>query len=159
MKIKWKIVKKRGNLRPVLTYSFVVEDYERCLALPPVRICSNIAEPIDSWQEHCYPQLHERADTPKFKGMYTLELASHKSNGWPQSLRLPWRENNHYPEIEESFILLREAFERELALADASQPMDDENFLTISEQASQTLAPTVLAEKFLHFAKRSSGIM
>ncbi len=159
MKIQWKIIKKRGNLRPTLTYSFVVEDYEKGLAIPPVRIDSYIAEPINSWQEHCYPKEHERAATPTFKGMYSLEIVVHKGNGWPQTLRLPWREDNYYPEIEESFMLLREAFERELALADASLPMEEESFLNVTDQTSQAIAPTVLAEKFLHFAKRSSGIM
>ncbi len=159
MKIEWKIVKKRGNMRPVLTYSFIIEDYEKCLALPPVRVCSSIHEPINAWQEHCYPEQNERADSPEYKGMYTLEIISHKGNGWPQSLRLPWRDDNCYPEVEASFELLRDAFEKELALADASLPMDEEAFLNISEHASKSLAPTVLAEKFLHFAKRSSGIM
>ncbi len=159
MKIQWKIEKKRGNLRPTLTYSFIIENYEKSLALPPIRICSTIAEPIDSWQEHCYPNTNERAATPSYKGHYNLEIVSHKGKVWAQSLRLPWREDNTYPEVETSFELLRKAFEEELLRADASQPMEEVYDLAITSQAAQNLAPTVFAEKFLHFAKKSSGIM
>ncbi len=159
MKIQWKIEKKRGNLRPTLSYSFVVEEYERQLALPPVRICSSIAEPVDSWQEHCYPNTHERAHEPQYQGFYKLEIISHKGRTWTQSMRLPWREDNAYPEVEASFELLRQAYEEELMRADASLPMEEEHHVVISDHTKQTMAPTVFAEKFLHFAKKSSGIM
>ncbi len=159
MKIQWKIEKKRGNIRPILKYSFVIENYERSLALPPIRICSSIAEPMDSWQEHCYPNTHERADIPQYQGFYTLEIISHKGKNWTQSLRLPWREDNAYPEVEASFELLRKTFEEELLRADASEPMEEEHQLHISQDAQQTIAPTVFAEKFLQFAHKSSGIM
>ncbi len=158
MKIQWKIEKKRGNLRPVLKYSFSIESYERDLALPPVRICSSIAEPVNSWQEYCYPQTHERAEQAQFGDFYNLEIVSHKGKNWTQSLRLPWREDNHYPEVEASFDMLREAFEAELRHADASEPMEEEHQLQISEHMQQSIAPSVFAEKFLHFAKKSSGI-
>ncbi len=159
MKITWKIEKKRGNIRPVLSYAFTVESYEKCLALPPVRIISTIAEPMDSWQEHCYPGQHERAAEPTHQGFYTLEIISHKGGAWTQSLRLPWREDNQYPEVEASFEALRAAFEHELSCADASQPMDETHHITLSSATIQSIAPTVLAEKFLNFAKKSSGVM
>ncbi len=159
MKIQWKIEKKRGNLRPILKYSFLIESYEKSLALPPIRITSTIAEPVDSWQEHCYPNMHERAKNPAYKAYYTLEIISHKGKMWEQSLRLPWREDNAYPEVEASFELLRRAFEEELQRADASNPMDEEHHLQISPQVQHAMAPTVLAEKFLQFAKKSSGML
>ncbi len=159
MKIQWKIEKKRGNIRPVLKYSFVIESYERSLALPPIRVCSSIAEPVDSWQEHCYPQSHERAVDPQYKGFYSLEINSHKGKTWEQSLRLPWREDNAYPEVEASFELLREAFEQELLRADASLPMEEEHHLQITNSTQQSVATSVLAEKFLQFAQKSAGIM
>ncbi len=159
MKIHWKIEKKRGNIRPVLTYSFSIESYEKNLALPPIRVQSTIAEPINSWQEHCYPQQFERAGEPQFQGCYNLEIVSHKGGSWSQSLRLPWRENNEYPEVEASFEALREAFEQELRNADASEPMDEAHYLTVSTATIQSIAPAVLAEKFLDFAKKSSGVM
>ncbi len=159
MKIEWNISKKRGNLRPTLSYSFVVEKYEKALALPPILIESTIPEPLESWQEHCYPSELERADTPKYKGFYRLELVSHRGNMWKQSLRLPWREDNNYPEIEESFNQLRLVFENELKRANNSEPMEETSYLQISDLATQNLAPQVLAEKFLNFAKRENGFV
>ncbi len=158
MKIEWKIEKKRGNFRPTLSYSFVIEKFEKALALPPVRILSSIAEPLDSFDEHCYPNQHERAGEPIYKGFYTLTIVSHKGSAWPQKIRLPWREDNNYPEVEESFALLREAYEQELALANESLPMQESASMQISDKANAALAPNVLAEKFLHFAKRSSNL-
>ena len=112
MRITWKIEKKRGNLRPVLTYAVTLEDFERELATPPLSITSLIPEPPESWQEHCWPGQHERAgqDTPDDRPCYQLSIPSHKGRHGSQSLRLPWRENNSYPEVEASFRLLREAF-------------------------------------------------
>ncbi len=159
MKIQWKITKKAGNLRPTLSYSFVVDKFEKELALPPITIKSTIPEPLDSWQEHCYPHEYERAQKMEFKGFYRISLVSHKGNMWSQSIRLPWREDNNYPEVEESFKLLREAFETELANAHASKPMDETAFLQLSDTATQTIAPKVFAEKFLNFAKRGNTIM
>ncbi len=159
MKIEWKITKKAGNLRPTLHYSFVVEKFEKELAIPPIIIKSTIPEPLDSWQEHCYPQEFERAENAQLKGFYRLSLVSHKGNMWGQSIRLPWREDNSYPEVEESFKLLREAFETELANAHASKAMDETAFLSLSGTATQTIAPTVFAEKFLNFAKRGNAVM
>ncbi len=159
MKIEWKITKKRGNLRPTLSYSFVVEKFEKALALPPISIESTIPEPMDSWQEHCYPNEFERAVDVQHKGYYRLELVSHKGNMWAQNIRLPWREDNSYPEVEESFKLLRTAFEAELASANASNAMNEVSFMQLSDTATQNIAPAVLAEKFLTFAKRENNFM
>ncbi len=159
MKIEWKITKKTGNLRPILSYYFVVEKFEKALALPPINIQSTIPEPMESWQEYCYPNELERAQNSQFKGLYNLSLVSHKGNMWPQSIRLPWREDNIYPEVEESFKLLRQAFEAELANAKQSQAMEESHCLQLTEQATQNIAPAVLAEKFLSFAKRENRLM
>ncbi len=156
MKIEWKITKKLGNLRPTLSYCFVVETFEKALALPPINIDSTIPEPMDSWQEHCYPHEFERADNAEYKGFYRLSLVTHKGNMWSQSIRLPWREDNAYPEVEESFRLLREAFEMELANANASKAMDESASMQLSDAANQTIAPAAFAEKFLNFAKRDA---
>lgn len=153
MKIEWTITKKRGNLRPTLTYSFVIEKFEKELALPPIRIQSSIAEPFDVWEEHCYPNRNERAEEPIYKGYYHLEIVSHKGHVWTQKIRLPWRENNEYPEVEESFIKLRSAFEKELANANTSHAMEKTFSLQITDMATECMAPNVLAERFLSFAR------
>ncbi len=159
MKIEWSIKKERGNLRPILTYSFSVDKFEKALALPPVIIKSTIPEPLESWREYCYPNVDERMTTPKYKDFYRLEIISHKGNLWSQKLRLPWRANNAYPEIEESFILLRKAFEDELERANASLPINTNAHLQITDSANKNIAPTILAEKLLNFARREDSLI
>ncbi len=158
MKIEWTITKKRGNFRPVLVYSFVIEDFEKELALPPILVQSSIPEPAQPWQGHCYPHELERADEPEYKGFYRLELVSHKGKAWKQELRLPWREDNSYPEVEESFELLRKAFEKELHDANTSKPINESSYMQLSSLTTQNVAPSVLAEKFLKFAKQESSV-
>ncbi len=158
MKIEWTITKERGNLRPILSYSFSIEKFEKALALPPVIIQSTIPEPIESWREYCYPNIDERNENAVYKSFYRLEIISHKGSIWTQKMRLPWRENNEYPEVDESFKLLRQAFEEELERANASLPMNKSECLQITDVTSQNIAPTVLAEKFLNFARRESSL-
>ncbi len=157
MKIEWTITKKRGNLRPILSYSFVIEKFEKELALPPILVESTIPEPLEPWQGHCYPNEFERSHEPHYKGYYRLELVSHKGRAWKQEMRLPWRADNNYPEIEESFQLLRDAFEKELACANTSGPMQESASMHLSDLTTQNIAPSVLAEKFLRFAKQENN--
>ena len=132
MHIEWNITKRRGNIRPVLHYTVTLEEHERELALPFIRVVSTIPEPPDSWQEFCYPGQHERAENPASGKTYDLEIPSHKGRLWKQSLRLPWREENDYPEVEQSFKKLCDAFEAELKAAYGSLPMDESNSLAAS---------------------------
>ena len=154
MRIEWSITKKRGNLRPELSYTVLLEDHEKALALPALRVESTIPEPSDSWQEHCYPGQCERGGVPH-KSLYPLEVPSHKGRVWTQSLRLPWREDNTYPEVDASFAILREAFEKELAAAYASAPMQEEGALQSTAHSKRSIAPGLLAERFLHLAEKS----
>lgn len=201
MNIKWNITKKRGNVRPVLTYTIVLDEHEKALALPPLRLTSEIPEPEESWQEHCYPGQYERSQTntpwstpetlpvapakdtaattidelpnslsaslsgnspvssprptPDIASgkFHELEIPSHKGHSWTHSLRLPWREDNSYPEVEKAFRVLRDAFEKELAAAYSSLPLREENSLQTSANAKAGIAPGVLAERFLQLAK------
>ena len=145
MHIEWNITKRRGNIRPVLHYTVTLEEHERELALPFIRVVSTIPEPPDSWQEFCYPGQHERAENPASGKTYDLEIPSHKGRLWKQSLRLPWREENDYPEVEQSFKKLRDAFEAELKAAYGSLPMDESNSLETSFDARRFIAPGILA--------------
>ena len=155
MRIEWTIAKKRGNLRPLLTYSVTLEDHEKALALPPLRVRSSIPEPEDSWQEYCYPGRLERAEGAMPASCYELEIPSHRGRSWPQTLRLPWRADNSYPEVEASFLALREAFEAMLAEACASEPMREQGALSSSASSRAFVAPAVLAERFLKMARGS----
>lgn len=153
MRIDWKIVKKRGNIRPVLTYSVTLDETEKALALPALRIRSTIPEPPDSWQEFCYPGHLERSDAPVDpERVYDLEMPSHKGKSWPQTLRLPWREDNAYPEVEESFRMLRDAAEKEMKAAYDSLPMQEEYSLESTTEARRYLAPAALGMRLRRFA-------
>ena len=72
-------------------------------------------------------------------------------------MRLPWREENNYPEIEQSFKKLRDAFEAELKAAYDSQPMNESNALETSFESRRFIAPGVLAERFLALAKNAKA--
>lgn len=151
MRITWNIEKKRGNLRPVLAYQVVLEGFEKSLALPMVRVESTIPEPPSSWQAHCYPHEFERAGADPV-GRYQLSTPGHVRARHGQSLRLPWREDNRYPEVEESFELLRQAFEQALGAAHASQPMEESGELAVSASLKRRLAPSLLADRLLKLA-------
>ena len=157
MKLEWKITKKRGNIRPVLSYSVTLEEHEKALALPPLRVLSSIPKPDDAWQEYCWPGQHERAEKYAPSSFYELEAPSHRGKSWPQTLRLPWRADNAYPEVEESFNAFRDAFEKMLAEAYASQPINEERSLSSSSQSRSHVAAGVLAERFLKAACRQQA--
>lgn len=154
MLIEWKISKKRGNMRPLLQYRVQLEEHEKVLALPGVSVVSSIPRPVEDWQEHCYPGQYERAEKPLFGDVYQLESPSHKGHSGKHTLKLPWRADNHYPEVSASFELLREALEKELADAEASHPMEQEETLQTTLSAKTAIAPSVLAERFLRLASK-----
>ena len=154
MRIEWKMTKKRGNLRPMLTYSVQLEDHEKNLALPCVSITSTIPKPLEDWQEHCYPGQYERSGEPLHAGYYTVEAPSHKGHAELRALRLPWRDNNEYPEVEASFTALRDALEEELLAAGRSQPINLQSSLQTSAQTRVGLAPAVLAERLIRLTAR-----
>ncbi|MBQ7457500.1 MAG: hypothetical protein IJS54_07855 [Desulfovibrio sp.] len=153
MVISWHIQKKRGYRRPMLTYAIELEAHEKALCLPAMRIPSTIAEPLDSWQEHCWPGQYERADPPQLGSMYTIDIPSHEGRHWQQSLRLPWRADNGYPEVEETFSKVREVFEQELMRAYDSLPMDETKNIKSTQAFQHHCAPGVIAERFLQFAR------
>lgn len=148
MKLLWHIEKKRGNFRPVLTYRVELDDWERELATPALRIDSSIPEPVRSWQDHCYPGELERGDEPP-TSCYPLEIPPHKGRFGSTSLRLPWRADNRYPEVEASFEALREAYETALAAARASEPMNERGSLRLSGASLRAAAPAILAARLL----------
>jgi hypothetical protein len=159
MKIEWSIIKKRGNLRPLLNYKVSLEEHEKNLAVPPVSIVSTIPRPKEDWQEHCYPGQYERNEREEVASaceFYTLEAPSHKGHAWTRVLRLPWRENNLYPEVEASFDQLRQELENELQTAHASLPMQKSGALQTSASGKTAIAPGILADRFLRIASNGS---
>lgn len=151
MRITWRITKQRGNHRPVLRYAVTLDEHEIALGMAVVRIESTIPEPAEAWRECCLPGEFERGARPP-AGVRLLETPSHAQVSGETSLRLPWREDNAYPEVEESMQLLRRAFEAALAAAHASAPMDEQGELLCSAELRRELAPDVLAQRLLRLA-------
>ncbi len=153
MNIEWKIEKKRGNYRPLLHYTVTLSEFERGLCLPAVRVQSVIPRPPEASWSYCWPGQNERGEwTPA--DWHLLMTPSHKDGSASQSLKLPWREDNAYPEVEESFTLLRDAFEEALARAVQSAPMNLIGRLETSSAMRRTIAPAFAAGRILRAAGR-----
>jgi hypothetical protein len=153
MNIQWSITKKRGNLRPVLNYTVTLTDFEKSLGMGAVRIESAIPKPPDAGWAHCHPGENERGDwTPE--EFHFLMTPSHRTGKAEADLKLPWREDNSYPEVEASFKALRDAFEEALAGASASKPMQLSGCLETSGIAKKTIAPAFAAERILKVVGR-----
>ncbi|MDO5536173.1 MAG: hypothetical protein Q4F72_01380 [Desulfovibrionaceae bacterium] len=153
MQIEWTINKERGNLRPVLSYRAKLEEHEKALAVPQVRILSSIPQPEERNQKFCYPGAMERSKDYKPSAFYTLETPSHIGHPMLHSLTLPWREDNAYPEVEESFGRLRDALEAEIRRACESEPMEETGSVHASTAGKARLAPSVAAARFLRLVQ------
>lgn len=152
MNIVWNITKKRGNLRPVLNYTTTLTEFEKSIAMPAVRITSTIPRPPDVGWQHCWPGENERGQwTPA--EFHLLMTPSYRSGSLTESLKLPWRENNAYPEVEASFLVLREAFEHVLATSANSKAMQVQGRLETSGLARKSIAPAVAAQRILKVVK------
>jgi hypothetical protein len=151
MRLEWTLTKKRGNLRPRLTYTAALDEFEKGLCLPMVRMESPIPKPPDAYEPHCWPGVNERAGAAG--EFHALQTPSHKTGTLTETLVLPWREDNRYPEVEEAFAALRRAFEAMLESAGASGPMDERGGLETTAAARRGMARAFLAERFLASAK------
>lgn len=153
MRIEWRIEKKRGNYRPVLHYAVTLSEFECSLCLPAVRVESAIPKPPESSWSYCWPGQNERGSwTPADR--YLLMTPSHKDCNREDRLKLCWREDNCYPEVEESFVLLRDAFETTLTAAMDSAPMNLDGKLEITPAMLQTIAPAFAARRILRAVGR-----
>lgn len=156
MQIEWSIHKERGNLRPVLSYRAQLEEHEKALALPQVTVTSSIPKPEEDTQKYCYPGVMERSKNYKPASFYTLETPSHRGYPMLHTLTLPWRADNSYPEVEESFSKLRDALEAEIRRASASVPLDVAGSVHTTRQGKEAVASSVAAARFLRLARAAS---
>ncbi|MHC1752733.1 hypothetical protein [Humidesulfovibrio sp.] len=148
MNIDWVITKKRGNFRPVLQYTIKLSDFERELGMPMVRLQSYIPKPPEPSWEYCWPGQNERGEwTPA--EFHQLATPAHKTGEAVDVLKLPWRENGEYPEVEASFQALREAFELVLEETTRSAPLRLCGCLETSTQTRRVIAPAFAAERLL----------
>lgn len=148
MKIKWNILKKRGNHRPVLKYELELESFEVDLALPQVVVAHAVPKPPNSWRSFCYPGQDERAGA----GMdwYRLTTPTHKSVTDSGSLTLAWRDPDAgFEDVEAAFVRLRRDFELVLTQAYESAPLDIVETLELTEDTRKHIAAGVATARFL----------
>ncbi|MGE4293228.1 MAG: hypothetical protein AB7E32_13590 [Desulfovibrio sp.] len=148
MRIEWCFEKKRGNLRPVLTYTATLDEYEIGLCLPMVRFESQLPVPPESYVPFCWPGSHERGSWSPER-FHILSTPSHKTGTLTERLTMPWREDNAYPEVEEGFQGLRAAFEEILRLSTQSEPIQQHGEMQTTTAARQCIAAAVLGERLL----------
>lgn len=148
MKIEWSIHKKRGNHRPVLKYEIRLEQFEIDLAVPVVVLDHAIAKPPAAWRSFCYPGEDERGNVEL--GWHTLMTPSHKQEVTAGSLTLPWRRpDNDFTDVKMAFSRLRRDFERTLANAHDSAPVDVLEHLELTEDTRKHIAAGVVSARFL----------
>ncbi|WP_291323133.1 hypothetical protein [Desulfonatronospira sp.] len=151
MILEWKIIKKSGHMRPKLRYKVRLEDFEKDLAVPMVRISSSIPKPVDSWQAHAWPGTNELAPGYETE-YYDIFTPSHKTEQLEEVLTLPMRETRLYPEVEESFLNLRQAYEQVLVTAYENSAFEQEGRLELSMPIKKLIAPHAVAARFLKAA-------
>ena len=149
MKIEWKIKKKRGNLRPKLYYKTELELFEIKLCVPMVQVVSTIPKPPDAWERHVYPGRKEREGCWNLETFYEICAPSYKTGSFEEMIRLPMRENCEYPEVEESFLLLRKKYEKSLKAAYHNAAFEMRGRLGISAETKKQIAPGITALKML----------
>ncbi|THB64086.1 MAG: hypothetical protein D6E12_15630 [Desulfovibrio sp.] len=153
MNIEWNITKKRGNFRPILQYRITLTEFEKQLGMPAVRIESSIPKPPDRGLTYCWPNHNERAAWVPSE-YYLLMTPPHTKQETHESIKLPWRESNEYPEVGLSFAHLREAFEQVLARSAKSTPMEEQGSLAASAAAKSEIAPAAAAQRILQVVRR-----
>ncbi len=72
MQITWNIQKKRGNFRPCLNYSLILESFEKKLAINAIQIETLIPQIPNPHQNYCMPGENERSP-PSVHPMNTLK--------------------------------------------------------------------------------------
>ncbi|XPV75067.1 MAG: hypothetical protein ACNI27_10530 [Desulfovibrio sp.] len=156
MKIQWELKKKRGNFRPEITYTLALEGYEKELGVNPVTVATAIPKPAENWQGHCYPDCLERKrggsteqGIKTLEPFYSITTPSHKVGTVSGSLRLPWREDNSYPEVEAGFKVLRDSFEAVVKSVYDSAPLEKVEELGMSTDLKKHLSSGIAAKKML----------
>ena len=155
MHIEWKIHKRAGHLRPKLHYAMTLEDFEIELAVPMVRITSTIPKPPDAGQHYVWPGTKECGREAPTQ-VYDLCSPSHKTGHCRETLMLPMRQANHYPEIEASFRKLREAYEDALMAAHTNCAFESKGQLDMTSVTKRCIAPAVATRRFLSLIDKAS---
>ncbi len=149
MHINWTIKKKRGNFRPFLKYTLILEDFEKKLAVNAVSIESSIPVVPDSHSSTCMPGTNERCPGWQPERFHYLSVPHFKRGEIEDFIRLPFRSSNEYPEVEASFLQLRHAYEQVVRNAYGHEPMDTGGRLGITAETKSCIAAKVTADRIL----------
>lgn len=149
MQINWTIKKKRGNFRPYLKYTLILEDFEKKLAVNAVSIQSSIPVVPDSHSSTCMPGINERNPDWQPERFHYLSVPHFKRGEIEDFIRLPFRASNEYPEVEASFRQLRHAYEKVVRKAYGHEPMDTDGQLGITAETKSCIAARVTADRIL----------
>ena len=148
MRIKWEIIKKRGNHRPVLKYGIELEQFEKDLAVPQVVVEEAIARPPSSWRSYCYPGADERGGG--VLEWYRLMTPSHKEGKVSGSLTLAWRAlPAEFVDVQAAFERLRHDFELVLKNAYDSAPVEIAEQVGLTESTRQHIVCGVAKARIL----------
>lgn len=150
MKISWTIEKPRGNYRPSLNYTIILEDFEQALAVPSINIQSLIPK-INCSKPYCMPNECERATQWQPADFHWISVPYFKEGIVQEHIKLPFRESGEYPEVESSFALLREKYEEVVKEAYSHEPISISEELDISSNTKQAIAASLTAKKMLSF--------
>ncbi len=149
MIVDWKIKKKRGNFRPVLTYNIKLESFERSLAIHAVNIESKIPYIPRSHENFCLPGENERHPNWEPKRFHRLQVPYFKTGETNGFIRLPFKESNDFPEVESAFRELRTVYEEKVCIAYNQAPFESKGSLDISCKTKEKVAAKVTADKLL----------
>lgn len=148
MNVNWKILKKRGNHRPVLKYEIELEEFEVDLAVPQVLLEAAIPKPPSAWRSYCYPGEDERGGVSL--EWYRLMTPSHKQKRVEASLTLAWRgPDNDYLDVQAAFEQLRHDFEVMLRQAYDYAPLDLVDSLELTDETRKHIVCGVAKAKIL----------
>jgi hypothetical protein len=151
MRIVWNIEKQRGNHRPRLSYTLELEEYEQRMAVEAVNIRSFIPRIEAPHQTYCLPECFERAAGWRPLDYHWLTAPFFRDGVRNGFIRLPFRESGSYPEVEQSFALLREAHEQVVRRAYNWGPISEAGRLDLSLDSRRAIAASLTAERLLAF--------
>ena len=150
MKIKWSIEKQQGNFRPVLEYKITLEEFEKDLAMHTVRVTSRIPKIPESIQRFCLPDTMEREADWKPKAFHVIYTPSFSRGELKNKLILPYQNDTEFAMVEDSFKLLRQAFETELQAARDSMSVFQRHEMCLTDETRQKMATDIAASKMLN---------
>jgi hypothetical protein len=155
MLIEWRIHKRAGHLRPKLHYQITLEPFEIALAVPMASIASTIPKPPDAGQYYVWPGTKECGKEAPME-VYELCTPSHQTRCRKETVTLPMRNDNAFPEVEESFTKLREAYERVLLKAYENSAFETRGRMELSLETKRRIAPAAAAVRFLEALDKAS---